>query len=71
MFSFVPSRPAAGIKSGFIRPAIQLNGSINPNTRMQARPLDVPSDQIPELWQTVVETVLGEGLTLATRLQLD
>jgi hypothetical protein len=46
MFSFVPCRPAAGPGSGFARPAIELNGLINPNARMQARMLEVGPERI-------------------------
>ena len=64
-------RPAAGAGSGFARPAIELNGLISPNARMQARMLAVDPERIPELWRTVVETVRADGLALATNLQLD
>lgn len=70
MFSFVPCRPAAGSRSGFARPSVELEGLINPNARMQARMLDADPERIPELWQVVVESVRSEGLALATRLQL-
>ncbi|MDQ2985080.1 MAG: hypothetical protein M3R70_14350 [Actinomycetota bacterium] len=71
MFSFVPCRRAAGARSGFARPPIELNGLINPNARMQARMLEVGPERIPELWRTVVEIVRAEGLALATNLQLE
>lgn len=70
MFSFVPCRPAVGALSGFARPAIELDGLINPNARMQARMLDVSVERIPELWRRVVEAVLSEDLALATHLTL-
>lgn len=70
MFSFVPCRPAVGAGSGFSRPAIELNGLINPNARMQARMPDVSAERIPELWRAVVEAVRSEGLALATQLKL-
>jgi hypothetical protein len=62
MFSFVPCRPAAGTRTGFARPAIELDELINPNTRMQARMLEVGLERIPELWRRVVETVRADGL---------
>lgn len=71
MFSFVPCRAAAGPRSGFARPAIDLKGLINPNARMQARMLDVSAEEIPELWRSVVETVRAGELALATQLQLE
>lgn len=69
MFSFVPCRPAVGAQSGFARPAIDLNGLINPDARMQARMLDVSVESIPELWRTVVATMRSDGLALATNLR--
>ena len=71
MFSFVPCRPASSSDVGFARPAIRLNGLINPNTRMQARMLDVPDSRIPELWQSVSYGVCAGGLSLATQLRLE
>lgn len=71
MFSFVPCRPAVGSRSGFARPAVELDGLINPNARMQARMLDVDVERIPEFWRAVVEAVRSEGLALATRLELE
>ena len=71
MFSFLPCRPAAGSRSGFVRPALELHGLVNPNARMQARMLDVHPERIPEFWREVVETVRSEGLALATRLDFD
>lgn len=70
MFSFVPCRPAAGDASGFARPALELQGFLNPNARMQARSVDVGQGNLPQLWRAVVDTVLAEELALATQLQL-
>jgi len=71
MYSFVPCRLANGVKSGFARPEIKLDGLINPNLRQQARssePLDVAT--VPDLWHQVVGQVLDQRLALATRLDV-
>lgn len=71
MFSFVPCSPVEGARRGFARPAIELDGLINPNVRMQARMIDVDAGRIPALWREVAETVQSSGLALATQLRLD
>jgi hypothetical protein len=71
MYSFVPCQLANGVKSGFARPEIKLDGLINPNLRQQARssePLDVAT--VAGLWRQVVGQVLDQRLALATRLEL-
>jgi len=71
MYSFVPCLPAAGKQSGFARPELRLDGLIDPGLRMQARsskPFD--AEKVAELWDEVVAQVTGQGLALATRLEL-
>ena len=71
MYSFVPCLPAAGSRSAFARPMIELDGFIASNVRQQARsssPLGV--DRIESLWRSVVRQVLDHDLALATRLDL-
>jgi hypothetical protein len=70
MFSFVPARRAAGAGSGFARPAIQLDGLLNPNAPMPARVLDVGAERLPEHWRTVVDAVTANQLVFATNLRL-
>lgn len=71
MFSFVPCQPDAGSAPGFARPIIELGDDlINPNCRMQARVLDVGTDELPRLWKEVVRQVTEADLALATRLEL-
>jgi len=71
MYSFVPSRLTAGVKSGFARPEIKLDEYINPNLRQQARSSDPPDvETITGLWRQVVGQVLDQRLALATRLEL-
>jgi hypothetical protein len=69
MYSFVPCLPSAG--RGFARPELHIDGFIDPDLRMQARsskPLDPES--VAELWNEVVDQVTGQGLALATQLEL-
>lgn len=71
MYSFVPCLPAAGPRSGFARPALQLDGLIDPDLRMQARssePLVIAT--VADLWNEVVDQVTKSGLALATHLEL-
>jgi hypothetical protein len=70
MFSFVPCRPLDGDRSGFARPALELDGHIEPNLRMQARVLEPEQGSMKSLWRSVVDQVLSQELALATRLQL-
>lgn len=68
---FVPCRPAAGAHSGFGRPSIELDGFIKPDLRMQAGSSDpLESSVVQALWRQVADQVLGDGLALATRLDL-
>ena len=71
MYSFVPCRPAAGSRSGFPRPAIELDGFIKPDLRMQAGSSEPQElSVVPALWRQVAGQVLEAGLALATRLDL-
>jgi hypothetical protein len=68
MFSFVPCRPGSGADAGFARPALKVDGVINPNARMQARTLDVGEPGTWAAWTAAVEATVSEGLALATKL---
>ena len=70
MFSFVPCQPLDGDRSGFARPAIELDGLTDPNLRMQARVLEPGQASMTSVWRSVVDQVLDQGLALATRLHL-
>ncbi|MDP9225222.1 MAG: hypothetical protein M3P18_15515 [Actinomycetota bacterium] len=71
MYSFVPCRPAAGETSGFARPAIELDGLVDPNLRQQARSSDLLDlAAVVRLWHAVVGQVLDHRLALATQLEL-
>ncbi|HEY8644880.1 MAG TPA: hypothetical protein VIL77_03275 [Gaiellaceae bacterium] len=70
MYSFVPCQPAAGAR-GFPRPAIEIEGLIKPDLRMQtgsSEPLELSALQT--LWRNTAGQVLDDGLALATRLDL-
>jgi len=71
MYSFVPCQPAAGTRSGFPRPIIELQDLINPTRCRQAgsgKPQQLSA--LPAHWQNVTGQVLDAGLALATRLDL-
>jgi hypothetical protein len=68
MFSFVPCRPGSGVDAGFARPALKVDGVINPNARMQARTLDAGKPGTWAAWTAAVEATVSEGLALATKL---
>lgn len=70
MFSFVPCRSGTGADVGFARPVLEIDGVINPNTRMQARTLDLDVADIQEAWSAAADAALSNGLALATRLEL-
>lgn len=70
MFSFVPCRPGSGRDVRFARPAIELNGWIDRNLRMQARMSERPDHEIVAAWADVVAAVQTAGIALATRLSL-
>ena len=70
MFSFVPCRPGRDRGVGFERPALELDGVINPNLRMQARALELDGSAIRAGWLAAVEAARADGLALATRLEL-
>ena len=75
MISFAPCVPADGPRSGFVRPAIELDPFIKPGLAMGARTSDpLEPAQIAQQWRRVADQVLdqklGKKLALATHLDL-
>lgn len=63
MFSFFPCRPYSD-DVGFKRPAINLDKFVNPNLMMGYKASQVNPDKVKELWESIVDQVVGQKLVL-------
>jgi hypothetical protein len=71
LFSFAPCLPEELAPKGFARPAIRLNGVINPRLMMGAKATrGLSVERIKELWDAVTAQVLNQGLALGVRFDL-
>lgn len=71
MFSFSPCLPADRARSGFARPAVELEGVITPGLMMGAKATrGLSLNAVEFLWNSVVTQVLDQGLVLGTRFEL-
>jgi hypothetical protein len=71
MFSFAPALPLSEARNGFARPAIKLDGVVNPSLPMGAkRARNVGVDEVRRLWNAVVEQVVDAGLALGFSFDL-
>lgn len=68
MFSFFPCRPFDDAESsGFQRPAIVLDGVVNPASRQSPKATAADLDTIASMWQSVVSQVRAADLCLGLR----
>jgi len=71
MFSFVPCLPVDDAIRGFARPDVGAIKGLNPNNwRAAAFNDEIGASEFPGLWRHLAERVLGDGLSLATRLNI-
>ena len=65
MFSFFPGQPSEDPHEGFSRPAIVIDGIINPRNWRSVKMTPLGSvDSIRHVWEQVVDQVLDQDLTL-------
>jgi hypothetical protein len=69
MFSFVPCLPCDSEAAGFSRPAIRIDGVVNPRLKMGLKFTHMGSaDEVRSVWDQVVAQVLGESLALGVHM---
>ena len=71
MFSFVPCKPSTGVPGGFPRPSIEIPGIVNPGLGRSFRRNEQSGlGDVVELWESVMEQVQSQGLSLGVFLEV-